>query len=153
MPNAGPARSGPSKRGRSKIARLRKRPEFLRVAAARTKFVAPGLILQARRASAADSACEATADAGIRVGLTVSRKVGNAVERNRVKRRLRALANEVLPELGCGGADYVLIGRREALTRPYDSLREDLRNAVRKLNRNLTPRAARAKPPAEGAHS
>ena len=151
MPNAGSARSGPPGPespspgpplpGRGKIGRLRKRPEFLKVAAARAKFVTPGLILQARKRSGAAASGAAAASRGdggaveVRVGLTVSRKVGNAVLRNRARRRLRALADEILPALGEAGTDYVLIGRRETLARSYADLGKDLRKALRQIGR------------------
>ena len=64
----------------------------------------------------------------------MSRKVGNAVARNRVKRRLRAAAVEVLSKSGEPGFDYVLIGRKATLERRYDALVEDLRQAVFRLS-------------------
>jgi ribonuclease P protein component len=67
-----------------------------------------------------------------RVGYTVSKKVGNAVVRNRMKRRFRALARELLPTLGKPGADHVLIGRPSGIERPFDELREQLGRALRK---------------------
>lgn len=70
----------------------------------------------------------------MRVGFTVTRKVGNAVARNRVKRRLRAVAAEVFPRLGRSGTDYVVVGRAATLTRRYDALRADLEQAVEKLD-------------------
>ena len=70
-----------------------------------------------------------------RVGITVSRKVGNSVKRNRARRRLRAAARETLPAVGAPGVDYVLIGRAGTLDRAYPDLLSDLRQAVDKLNR------------------
>ena len=137
MPNAGPHA------GRTQIERLKKRPDFLKVAAARGKSVTPGLILQARRRPGAAARPAGLPDESgpepgpqIRVGFTVSRKVGNAVQRNRARRRLRAVAQEILPACGRAGTDYVLIGRRETLARPYAALGEDLRRALRRLNKD-----------------
>ncbi len=72
---------------------------------------------------------------GKRVGYTVSRKVGNAVVRNRMKRRFRELAREVLPARGIAGADHVLIGRAAGIERPFGQLREDLDRALMKVAR------------------
>jgi ribonuclease P protein component len=72
---------------------------------------------------------------GIRVGFTCSKKVGNAVARNRAKRRLREAARAVLPVNGHDGWDYVLIGRAETTAaRPYEALLDDLRYALRKVH-------------------
>ena len=69
-----------------------------------------------------------------RVGFTVSRRVGNAVKRNRVRRRLREVAERVLPAHARDGLDFVIIGRTATLKRPFDALIGDLRVALRKLD-------------------
>ena len=73
------------------------------------------------------------AENGARVGFTVSRKVGNAVERNRARRRLRAAAEQVMPAHTLAGHDYVIVGRRETLKRPFASLVADLEGTMRRL--------------------
>ncbi len=71
----------------------------------------------------------------MRVGFTVTKKIGNAVIRNRMKRRFRALARELLPEHGLAGADHVLIGRSGGIERDYATLAADLQRALEKLAR------------------
>ena len=72
-------------------------------------------------------------DGTMRVGFTVTKKIGNAVVRNRMKRRFRALARETVPEHGITGADHVLIGRAGGIERDYASLAADLKRALKKL--------------------
>ena len=110
------------------LGRLRRRPEFLRVGRSRRKCVTPGLILQV-----APAPHPPDGPAGPRVGLTASRKVGGAVARNRARRRLRAAAREVLPRQARKDLDYVLIARRETLSRPWAELLADLERALRRL--------------------
>lgn len=106
---------------------LRKRADFLACARAR-KAPAPAFLLQARRRKPDEAP-----GAAVRVGFTASKKVGNAVARNRAKRRLRALARSVLAAQGRPGWDYVLVARRgETATRPFAALEDDL---VRALDR------------------
>ena len=69
-------------------------------------------------------------DATMRAGFTVTKKIGNSVVRSRLKRRLRALAREVLPVSGVAGADHVLIGRADGLTRDFAAMADDLRKAL-----------------------
>ena len=107
------------------IERLKQRSEFLRVAAARRKWVAPGLILQA----APRPALEEPDAAPFRIGYTASRKIGNAVARNRARRRLRAAVAEVMPAHACRGCDYVLIARRRTVDRRFADLIADLETA------------------------
>jgi ribonuclease P protein component len=116
------------------IRRLKTRRDFLRVAAARRKRVRPGLIVQAaRRASSPPRPAAHDGPDGVRVGFTASRKVGNAVARNRARRRLRAAAAEVLPALGEAGTDYVLVARKATLGRRYGDLVRDLHEALIQL--------------------
>ena len=106
---------------------LTKRADFVRASHGR-RSAAAGFNLQARKRAAGEAS-------GIRVGFTCSKKVGNAVARNRAKRRLREIAREVLPELGHDGWDYVLVGRKETTASlPYDQLLADLRRALRKVH-------------------
>jgi ribonuclease P protein component len=112
------------------IRRLLIRREFLDAARKGRKSVTPGIVLQALKRGAPPS--DENADQ-VGLGLTASKKVGRAVERNRARRRLRALAYEVLPDQAVGGVDYVLIARGATVTRPYDALRADLRQALKRL--------------------
>ena len=103
--------------------RLRQRADFL-AAAGGIKAATAAFVLQAldRR------------DGGpARVGFTVSRKVGSAVERNRVRRRLREIVRLSAADRLRSGHDYVLIGRRAALALPFERMREDFNEALRRL--------------------
>ncbi len=125
----------------------------------------PGLILQAARRTDAPAAFAQRPHVrgrptaaewsgnpeAIRVGFTASRKVGKAVARNRARRRLRAAAAQILPEIGQPGHDYVLVARTGTLTRRYADLVADLRAALASLdNEGAQPRpnAGRRRRPA-----
>ena len=109
----------------AKLTILKKRSEFLAAARAQHRGT-KGLMLQGR--ARAD-------DNELRVGFTCSKKVGNAVARNRAKRRLREVARAVLPTHGRAGWDYVLIGRFEATaTRDFEDLKGDLVYALKKVH-------------------
>ncbi|MTI17151.1 ribonuclease P protein component [Rhodobacteraceae bacterium RKSG542] len=121
---------------------LKKRSEFLTVAkggrTARRAFV-----LQAAKTSVDDAP---------RMGYTVTKKTGNAAERNRIKRRLRAAVRDVGVAAGASGADYVLIGRRGALSQPFELLVKDVTGALKTAfkknkssNRNSGHKAAQRK--------
>lgn len=105
---------------------LRHRADFLRTARSRRQGT-NGMLVQARD--------RGDDDPTIRVGFTCSKKIGNAVARNRAKRRLRAVADAVLKEHARPGHDYVLIGRPGVtIDRPFADLKGDLRYALRKLH-------------------
>jgi ribonuclease P protein component len=74
-------------------------------------------------------------DPTMRLGITVTKKIGGAVVRNRMKRRFRALAREILPSSGIRGADHVLIGRAGGIERPFADLSAELSKALAKLRR------------------
>ena len=87
---------------------------------------------------------EPTGPEAVRVGFTCSKKVGNAVARNRAKRRLRAAAAEVVPRLGRPGWDYVLIGRAEVTAaRPFPDLLRDLEKALARIHAEGQGRSGR----------
>lgn len=104
--------------------RLKRRAEFLRVAAKGRKAPSPGLVLQVLARDDTDP---------VRLGFTVTKKVGNAVIRNRTKRRLRAAAHEVLKDSPVQGTDMVLIGRDTTRGRKFTLLIDDLRRSMAKL--------------------
>ncbi|MBV9748352.1 MAG: ribonuclease P protein component [Acetobacteraceae bacterium] len=103
--------------------RLKRRAEFLRVAASGRKAATHGLVLQALLRGDAEPA---------RLGFTVTKRVGNAVVRNRTKRRLREAARLLLRERPVQGADLVLIGRDATRGRNFALLMDDLRRALAK---------------------
>jgi ribonuclease P protein component len=108
---------------------LTRRADFLRAARA-AHTATPGFVLQMRRRGPEETAPD------IRVGFTCSKKVGNAVARNRAKRRLREIARLVLRAEGQPFTDYVLIGRKgSTATLPFAQLQSDLQKALRKLHK------------------
>jgi ribonuclease P protein component len=107
--------------------RLTKRAEFLRVAKAGRKVAVHGLVLQAMRHG------EGAQDSPVRLGFTVTKKVGNAVVRNRTRRRLKEAARLWLQDHPAFGADLVVIGRDSTRGRPFPELMDDLRRALVKL--------------------
>ena len=115
------------------LERLRRRSDFLRVAAGRRKWVAPGLILQTLASIPETEGTPVPAPEAIRVGFTATRKIGNAVIRNRARRRLKAAAAAVMPLHARPGFDYVLIARAETPKRIYGALLADLETALRRL--------------------
>ncbi len=112
---------------------MKRRRDFLSAARNGRKWAAPGLVLQARQRRPGEVSGE-VADHDVRVGFTVSRKVGNAVARNRARRRLRAALETLPAERIQSGLDVVVIGRRATLTRPFKALVADLSTALGKVD-------------------
>ncbi|WP_029005491.1 ribonuclease P protein component [Azorhizobium doebereinerae] len=104
--------------------RLRKRRDFLAAAKAERASV-PSFLLQGR---------DRRDEAEPRLGFTVTKKNGNAVVRNRMRRRLREAARQVLPQTGRNGFDYVLVARSPCLKAPFQTLVRDLERAVARLH-------------------
>ncbi|WP_155264603.1 ribonuclease P protein component [Sphingomonas segetis] len=105
---------------------LTKRADFL-AANGGLRATTPGFVLLVRDRK--DS------DAAMRVGFTVTKKIGGAVVRNRMKRRFRALAREVVPARGIPGADHVMIGRSKGIERDFAQLRSELAGALDRLRK------------------
>ncbi|WP_417450110.1 ribonuclease P protein component [Kordiimonas sp.] len=104
--------------------RIKKRPEYLAVAGTQRKWVTPAFIVQAMPGES---------DTSPRVGFTVSKKVGNAVARNRARRRLKEVARQIVAAHGEPGWAYVFIGRQAAISYDFEKLGADMRWALAKL--------------------
>jgi ribonuclease P protein component len=104
--------------------RLKRRTDFRAIAQAGARAPAKAFVLQALRRDE---------QGPVRVGFTVSRQVGNAVERNRVRRRLREMVRGKPASAFASGYDYVLIGRRTALTCPFGDMARELDGALRRI--------------------
>jgi ribonuclease P protein component len=114
------------------VDRLRKRADFLR-AARGIRRVEGAITLET---------CLRPENAGpVRIGFTASKKIGNAVARNRAKRRLRAAAQALLPLLGREGHDYVLVARGTTVARPFPALLSDITTALGAAHRKLDMKA------------
>lgn len=106
----------------------------------RADFLAAAKALRANAAPFSLQARDRQDSAGLRLGLTVTKKVGNAVERNRIRRRLRAAARAVLPQAGKEGFDYVVVARRAALTADFSALTGGLENTIKQVHKTRRSR-------------
>jgi ribonuclease P protein component len=132
------------------IGRLTKRPDFVAAASGR-RFHTERMTVQARLRPTSDPG---SSDLGLRVGLTVTKRVGHATERNRIKRRLRAVVSLAGPDYAAINADVVIIGRRDILTVDFDVLIDDLRRALRVVTKpksaHLSESSLSSSPPSKG---
>jgi ribonuclease P protein component len=108
------------------VVRLKRRREFLAVAGTRCRRATPAFVLQAGPRGTPEE---------IGIGFTASRRIGNAVARNRARRRLRAAARALLPGAAKPGYDYVIVARPAILTCPFEVLLTDLANAFARIIR------------------
>ena len=107
----------------TQLGRLTRRAEFLYVREGAHRAIG-GIVVQTR---------QNPDHSQLRVGFTATKKIGNAVARNRAKRRLREAARQLLPDLGVAGFDYVFIARQGTATRDFSRLLDDTRQALLKL--------------------
>jgi ribonuclease P protein component len=116
--------------------RLLRRRDFL--AAAKGRFVPQGGVLVQMR--------DRRDDALPRVGFTCTKKLGNAVARNRIRRRIKEAARLVMDDAAKPGCDYVLIGRASAGTRAFEALKKDIISALARLHAEAPPQTAKDVP-------
>lgn len=109
----------------STIQTLKKRSDFVAANTTGQKWISPSVIVQILKQDNPDT---------INIGYTVTKKVGNAVTRNRIKRRLRAAVTEIIPENAKTGFAYVLIGRKETETADFEKLCADLKWCLKRLD-------------------
>lgn len=113
------------------LQRIKVRRDFVKANREGRKAALPGVVLQVRPHKQGENPGDQPL---IRVGYTVTKKVGNAVVRNRARRRLRAVSEDVLAVHARPGFDYILIGRHRTLDRPYQALLKDLCQALKRLD-------------------
>ncbi|WP_375454659.1 ribonuclease P protein component [uncultured Methylobacterium sp.] len=132
------------------IERLKRRPDFLAAAEGR-RFHTECMTAQGRLRDAAETR-NGAAIAGLHLGFTITKRVGHATERNRIRRRLRAAVAELGPDFGAVPADIVLIARRPAIDAAFETLKDDLRRAIPAVAKPRGP-DARARPQRSAAGS
>lgn len=109
----------------SNLERIKTRKDYLAIAATGRRWVTPAFVIQTKESDDKNRPPH--------VGFTVTKKVGNAVIRNRVRRRLKEAAREIMPLKASSGREYVLIGRFACLDIAYERIKSDLKWALKKL--------------------
>jgi ribonuclease P protein component len=122
---------GLSTEDRRALGRMTRRADYL-AANKGQRVPMPGFVLLVRDRKDGDPT--------LRLGITITKKVGGAVIRNRMKRRFREIAHALLPELGISGADHVLIGRNGGIERDFDALKAEFVKALGKAARQTQPK-------------
>jgi ribonuclease P protein component len=123
------------------IATLKRRSEFLRIRGGR-RWSSPAFVIEMR---ARDASSDSSAVTAARFGFTATKKLGNAVTRNRIRRRLKEEVRIVAPGRAKAGCDYVLIAREAAASRPFAALERDLIAALGRLDRPSADDRGRAR--------
>ena len=114
----------------ARLESLRKRKDFIAIRAGRRQH-SPSFVLQMRERGEDNFAAE-----GVRIGYTATKKTGNAVERNRIKRRMRAVVHQVMPIYARQAHDYVLIGKRAALNTEFETMVAELGSSLSRVHQN-----------------
>lgn len=115
---------------------IRKRADFLRANHGK-RFVTPAFILLAHKRQLHSAADHDIVGDDIRYGITVTKKIGNAVARNRMKRRFRALLADLLPRHGISGTDHIIIGRNQDRERDFATMKSELEKGLKHLEKKL----------------
>jgi len=114
----------------ARLESLRKRKDFIAIRAGRRQH-SPSFVLQIRERGEDNLSAE-----GVRIGYTVTKKTGNAVERNRIKRRMRAAVHQIMQIYARRAHDYVLIGKRAALNTEFETMVGELGSSLSRVHRN-----------------
>ena len=120
-----------------KVLRIKARADFLKAAQSGLCYKSGILLVQCRKRDSESDRCGSKPDGCFRVGFTASKKVGNAIVRNRCKRRMRAAADLVLKDIGENSVDYIFIARRMMYSAKWELVLETSRAAVIYLNGKL----------------
>ncbi len=111
---------------------IKKRADFLLAASSGFKFVKSSVVVQSRKREPSY-----IPESDIRIGFTATKKLGNAVIRNRAKRRMREAAQLLITEFGIAGCDYVFIGREPVYKGTYENLLSDMKHALKRLGKMM----------------